>query len=121
MSGNVRFCPPGKRCYPRFRPPGLPPVLRGWPRATRSRPRRVRGVVRPLIGARPDQRPLKAREVVMSRAPTYQVVGVLLNDDPQERVVASFEDREKAEQFARFLHAGGKYQRVLGQTARSDP
>ena len=32
----------------------------------------------------------------MSRAPTYQVVGVLLNDDPQERVVASFEDREKA-------------------------
>jgi hypothetical protein len=41
----------------------------------------------------------------------YQVVGALAGDSSQ-RVVATFEDRKKAQDYAQFLRETGKYQRV---------
>jgi len=48
----------------------------------------------------------------MSGTVKYQVVGTLLDGDPEPSVIATFDDWEKAEQCARFLRGGGKYRQV---------
>jgi hypothetical protein len=48
----------------------------------------------------------------LSSPAPYQVVGVLAEDVSAQRVIATFEDGEKAQNYARFLRETGKYQRV---------
>jgi hypothetical protein len=52
---------------------------------------------------------------------TYQVVGVNTGNSPTEHVVATFDKRHKAEEFAQFLDQAGTYHRVEVVTARAQP
>ena len=51
---------------------------------------------------------------------TYQVVGILLDGDAEQRVIATFDDLAEAEKCARFLRDGGKYLDVEVKTEFQD-